>query len=401
MSQTKRARTGSDDDLPSSTVGLLSLDEVNKISETLDEHRDTLLTWLSNAKDPDRKTKLRAAVNDFCKAFTDISKAYMFLLGNQTRSDKLDNICGKFEDATKVLSSITTDLTSAAPERLYSDVVQRVAATNVSRPKKAPENNVLLTRGKPIQIEKLERVAIGPCDAMKETYPSSLDTKEALLKALNPVELKMQVKRTILGPEASVIIEGHSLNTTAISMCPSFIAAGLEIKPNCKFNPRILINNVPSDVVDDDILNCIIEQNLPEATAEDFKLIYVYPVRDNKKGRSCVVELSPALRASLMRNSTVNIRWSRCRISDHVSVLQCFKCSKFGHVAKKCPNKEKCAKCAAEHLTSTCVVKDNFSCSNCSDAKFSSTNHTAYDKAKCPVLRGLIDRKIALINYGE
>ena len=145
----------------------------------------------------------------------------------------------------------------------------------------------------------------------------------------------------------------------------------------------------------------MVDQNLPDASSEDFKLIYLYPVRDGSISRSCVVELSPALRARLMSSKKVNIKWSRCRISDHVSVLQCYKCFKFGHVAKKCKNKECCAKCGGEHLTNTCEVKEKYSCINCSCANISPANHAAYDKAKCSMLRGIIDRKVSSIDYGE
>ena len=90
---------------------------------------------------------------------------------------KLDNICDMFEEASKTLSNIAADLTNSVPEQIYSDVVKRVIATNVNEPKLAPTNNVLLTRGKPFQIERAERVVTGPSEAAIDKYPLSLNTK--------------------------------------------------------------------------------------------------------------------------------------------------------------------------------------------------------------------------------
>ena len=56
---------------------------VNTISNRLDVDRDFLLAWLSNTKEPDKKIKIRAAINDFRKSFANISNAYMFMLGRQ------------------------------------------------------------------------------------------------------------------------------------------------------------------------------------------------------------------------------------------------------------------------------------------------------------------------------
>ena len=83
----------------------------------------------------------------------------------------------------------------------------------------------------------------------------------------------------------------------------------------------------------------------------------MYPPRNNSKTRSCVIEVTPDVRLSLMSAGRVNIKRVRCRLSDHITVLQCFKCYKFGHVAKKCENKGCYAKCSGEHLTNTCVSK--------------------------------------------
>ena len=109
MPQTKMAST-----VDKSTTKLLSPEEVNTISHTFDVHRDILLAWLVNAKEQDRKMKIRVAINDFCKSFMTISSANMFLLERQSETSKLDNICDKFEAASKTLQILFHNLISSA-----------------------------------------------------------------------------------------------------------------------------------------------------------------------------------------------------------------------------------------------------------------------------------------------
>ena len=55
--------------------------------------------------------------------------------------------------------------------------------------------------------------------------------------------------------------------------------------------------------------------------------------------------------------------------------LRCFKCNRFGHVASKCKNKDRCSRCGGEHTWKTC--ENNQKCVNCGG------NHSAASKI-CP-----------------
>ena len=212
MSATKRPRTSieNDDVEASPTIQLLTHGEVKKLTSEHDVHRDTLLKWLSNPKDPDKKLELREAINYFSSAYLKISNAYLLLIGSRDQPSKLNSIYDNLVEASNTLSNIASELSTTNPQRSYSDVAQQMSGTtNVSRSHKTPANKVIMSHSKPIQIDKVERVVVGPNVDAEEKYPTSKETKEALIKAINPVDLKMKVKRTILGPQATVIIEGH------------------------------------------------------------------------------------------------------------------------------------------------------------------------------------------------
>ena len=58
---------------------------------------------------------------------------------------------------------------------------------------------------------------------------------------------------------------------------------------------------------------------------------------------------------------------------------QCYKCNKFGHLSKNCPNAMSCSKCAGDHSHENCVGQEP-KCINCGEA------HSAFDRA-CRVYR--------------
>ncbi|KHJ34380.1 putative zinc finger cchc-type protein [Erysiphe necator] len=58
--------------------------------------------------------------------------------------------------------------------------------------------------------------------------------------------------------------------------------------------------------------------------------------------------------------------------------LQCFKCQRYGHIAKICTAEAKCGKCAGDHNTRECSGKREARCINCGK------KHTSWYQS-CPV----------------
>jgi hypothetical protein len=73
-------------------------------------------------------------------------------------------------------------------------------------------------------------------------------------------------------------------------------------------------------------------------------------------------------------------------VTEEIRVKQCFRCHRFGHMAKECKNKELCFKCGKEgHRKSECGAEAK-RCPNCIRARRGQTNHCATDR-KCPELQ--------------
>ena len=174
----------------------------------------------------------------------------------------------------------------------------------------------------------------------------------------------MFVSHVIFGPNNSVILEGDALDADAFSSCTAALTeASLEVKPNVKFNPRLIIHNIRVEYDSDAIAECVLAQNFPSDSDANIKIIYLYPAGE-KKFRSCVIETTPELRAHLLRRNKICIGWRICCISDHISVRQ-----HFGHIVKNCTNDSCCSYCAGDHETVKCKNKIKMKCVNCTAAK--------------------------------
>lgn len=90
-----------------------------------------------------------------------------------------------------------------------------------------------------------------------------------------------------------------------------------------------------------------------------------------------------------IEHGTVISGFSEKRVYEHVEVLQCFNCQRFGHVASACKASPCCKFCALPHQSSVCEDREATKCINCSKTTKNS-NHRASDE-RCPSRRERIN----------
>lgn len=375
------------------TSAELSISQVNELVDKVNSSCDALLTFIGNEKLPPGKLKLQNVVKSVNEAITKISCAYISKLS----ADALAGSCvNTLSQACKVIQRLTSDLADnrwgPGPPTMPS------FAEVASRRGQAPFAKVSLGRGRPFSINSSDRAMIGSIDSADPAFPSSKETKAVLRKIIDPSKLKINVQSVSNGPHSSVRVEGGSLD--ALRKSGDRGKAGLEVKQETKINPRLIIHGIPVELSAERIVTCIVNQNLPEASCEDIKPVFLYPAGE-KKFRSCVIETKPECRHELLQRSRVHIDWSACRVFDHVVVKQCLKCQRFGHIAKGCQNTACCGFCSSEHESRLCKSRNSLCCVNCATAGNTITAHAASDHAKCPLLRRQIEQKKKLIDYGE
>lgn len=165
------------------------------------------------------------------------------------------------------------------------------------------------------------RIFIGPIDAAKDTPSSSEITKTTFKKAVNPTKLKLNVQRIKYAPQNAIVVEGEGLDPNVFRNCPAFVKAGLGVKDDTKLNPRLIVHDIPVEFTKEEIAECIVEQNLPDAQVDDIEIVYLYP-KGNKELRTRVIEVKPDHGITLRSKQKLYISWAPCRVADHLIVKQ-------------------------------------------------------------------------------
>lgn len=125
-----------------------------------------------------------------------------------------------------------------------------------------------------------------------------------------------------------------------------------------------------------------------------------------RESGNIIVETDAETHKKLLNKGKVNLGWRKCKVYDFVSVLRCFKCWGFNHMAKHCRKEEICQHCAGNHKGNDCEAKRK-KCINCMEKirRYNNNNikddHEATD-SKCPTyLKKMEEEKCRRTDDGE
>lgn len=96
-------------------------------------------------------------------------------------------------------------------------------------------------------------------------------------------------------------------------------------------------------------MSCMYVKNLSECVSEKkfkdrVRVVSRTSKKDAKVG-NVIWELSVKMWNKLMSEGRVCVGWNACKLREFVSVMGCYRCCAFGHMAKECKEKENvCAK---------------------------------------------------------
>ncbi len=91
---------------------------------------------------------------------------------------------------------------------------------------------------------------------------------------------------------------------------------------------------------------------------------------------------SKAAEKEILEKGRVKIGYMSYKVEKFIKQpIQCYKCNKFGHLAKKCSNVQVCSKCSGDHSHNECVAQQ-LKCSNCGEA------HSSFDRS-CSVYKSI------------
>jgi len=369
------------------------LSRVSFLRESFNVQHDNLARILLTSKETaDRRCQVESAFR-FCKeAFLEVATTLTNLLEERSAdsTEVIRNaIRNALEDIKVHKATMAQDITSA-PTTYAS-----VAARDVSK--------VHASHGSSFEVPKTASFMIMPDGENADKYASSRDTRETVCRILRPADCDLKVRRVMNARNNGIKIEAVSPNIEKIKANLHLAKAGLKVVEKTKLNPRLMIYSIPSEMSPEEIKKELIAQNLNNDKDVELQIIYIYKPKPNKTVTSCVIEVSPEVRKRLLANGRIYLRFSACTFTDHVRVLQCYRCMTFGHIARDCKSAPVCGHCSEQHEMKDCKNKAQPPlCCNCSRTSKRSTNdlvHSASDVEKCPILSNKVRDKITNINY--
>ena len=144
-----------------------------------------------------------------------------------------------------------------------------------------------------------------------------------------------------------------------------------------KILPKLAILDVEDYSKGDNALlrQAIIDKNdVVRSLVNADKTLDVVYIDERKK--HAILKVSPEIRNAIMKRGTIFIGMQSHTAKDHIHIIQCFACQKFGHKqgSQYCQigaGKNHCLYCGGNHKSKECGVKnepDKYNCVNCANS---------------------------------
>lgn len=297
--------------------------------------------------------KMREEVDKLNKETVDKYEAQMqnMLKINKDLQDMIETMVRKQNDGNKKLEEGIVELQNKVKE--VKDVTLNQTNTEVKSYSQAAKQQ--------------DFIVVKPKD---QAQKSSITRKDVENK-VDPSELGLGISRVRHVQKGGIAIKCSKEGMPVENICMSLedkLGDQYDVKKLEKKNPKIKIFNVYRKDVEDDeeFVEKILKQNSLEGV-KDLKVIHKYELKD-ERFFNVILEMNKNTLFQLNNRETLNIGWKICKFSDYINVVQCFKCSKYGHIAKYCKMEtEVCYKCAGPHRSSECESNSE-TCSNCKHA---------------------------------
>lgn len=322
-------------------------------------------------------------------------------------------------DYTQRITAIVSllALKSSCNETKLANIEREINQTQATRP--------LTDIKKPSYADKLKlsnvvpqvdvRSSRAPCVIAYPTaersadYASSSATKQALLKAIKPMDDGFQIVGVKKAAKSGVVLRvTNERQIKKLESVDAIKAAGLRLEKPKSRRPRLLIKDVPISMEDNAFLVALYRQNIKDEMSlkeDDFiKATKIIRNRKLQNGRKWVgIELDPEVRVHLLNTKEkIFIDWASCRFYDDLEVVRCSNCQVHGHVAKYCTEKTPtCGHCTEGHITKSCPNKDNQDfkpkCASCK--RFKKPYDHPCGASDCPTYKLKLEQLVLNTNY--
>ncbi|PSN31586.1 hypothetical protein C0J52_27850, partial [Blattella germanica] len=227
---------------------------------------------------------------------------------------------------------------------------------------------------------------------------STEEVKNYLKSNINPTEIKVGINTFKSLKDGRVLIEASSkeeINALSAKINEKY-GKQLYVHVPKLWKPRLIVYNVPDDILVDNIENTIISQN-PELDLKQGDITARFKIKTRKEQNHMVIEVGPETRKKLL-HCKIKIGWLICKIEDYLVAKRCFRCSRFNHRHSEYRGEETCPLCAGNQKLQDCTTpQDGHKCINCiTYNKYTKTekvcvNHSSLNK-NCSSLQAVLNK---------
>ena len=190
---------------------------------------------------------------------------------------------------------------------------------------------------------------------VKSTGKSYAETVRAMKAAIDPDEIGVTVQKTEKTREGNVRIVVKERKPGAKATLADRIVEKIEsaeVKMQTK-ETVLIIRDLDDSITKDEIKEAILGITPLGTNAK------IGDIREGSAGTfSATVSLLPEGATEILKKGRIKIGWIRCRISEKLTPMCCYKCQAFGHYSSSCKepsSAKKCLKCGKEdHIAKTC-----------------------------------------------
>ena len=324
------------------------------------------------------KTKLK----DVLKVYNGLSSENVIDQGKFTRTVLTDTVFALKDIAEELvglieLQSITA--TSGICNKLVEKFSDMLAQTMPKAIKSAMDANSLSTGNrKETQVEK-EKFSL-LIDKGNEEVFNTRSWNEVAKQNINDKLKNIPVKKTNVtknGQGYILLPNKEAQEQAKLALQEDFVVTE-SVTTHKKILPKLVVLDIEGYSKDDKTLlkEAITDKNeCVRSLANAGKVLEVVYIDERK--RHAVLKVSPEIRNAVMKHGTVFIGMQSHKAKDHIHVIQCFACQKFGHKqgSEHCEMRgghRHCLYCSGDHQSKDCRVKNDpnkYKCINCINSK--------------------------------
>lgn len=245
----------------------------------------------------------------------------------------------------------------------------------------------------------------------KDKTQDSLKTKKTIEEKINPTAIGAGVSRVKYVRDGGIAIsctKKEDIKNLSENIKKK-LSKEYEINIPQKKNPKLKVVNIETKLIEnpETLIETIIKQNSIN-TEEDTRVLKILNAYEDKKRKTgtIIVEVDQNTFNLINKKEVLYIGWRKCKYFEHINVIQCYKCWKFGHMSQQCTNVNiVCPKCSQNHKQEECK-SEVYKCVNC---KFASevlklqhinSDHTAYNR-KCEAYKKVFEQLQMRVDYPD